>query len=350
MRKPFSDLDTVKTISFLCKDSLGNTISHSVNQLELLVSKRYGMLKSLNFLTFPNDTSYLLLASHNNLSSGIKNLKWKEIYDFEVGDEFHTHEYISGIPFQSDTYEKKIILSKINTQSSWIYTVDREYYLENYQGDTLYLRDTLTEIYPFYHYSDTISLKELFTCDGFGNCSGVHWSLNYSNNYQQVRKIYDNNYYNYFLVGDTCLTVFLGSSIPDTFYLAGLGGGYYHAAGSGSYDNRILEYYKKGSTTWGNPIDFGLYNEVQNIKIETKKLEVFPNPSTESIHVNLPEKLREDYLLILDGLGQLVMKKKLENIQEGDLLTLNIGDWTNGVYIIQIQTENAVWLNKIVKK
>ncbi len=345
-----SDLDSLKTISFFCKDSLGNTISHLVNQMKLEVSKHYGMLRSLNFLNFPNDTSFLLLASHNHLSSGVKNLKWKEIYDFEVGDEFHIHEYITGIPYQSDGYEKRIVLSKSNTSSSWIYIVDREYYFENDQGDTLHTRDTITEIYPFFYYSDTILPRELFNFDNFGNGSAVHWNVDYSQYYLQKKKIHKASFYDQVLIGDTCAVFLLGSSVPDTFYLENLGGGYYHAAGSGSYNNRILEYYKKTDCVWGNPINFGLFNHLKTINTAFFKLKTFPNPSSDLIYINIPVNLQKSKLTVFDVMGRVVINKKLRDIQQSEIFTLDIQGLTSGMYNIRIQSKDKIWQSKIVKQ
>ncbi len=46
--------DMVKKITFQAKDVNGSSISHSVNNMYLLLSENYGLIRTINFKVFPD--------------------------------------------------------------------------------------------------------------------------------------------------------------------------------------------------------------------------------------------------------------------------------------------------------
>lgn len=66
---------------------------------------------------------------------------------------------------------------------------------------------------------------------------------------------------------------------------------------------------------------------------QRKVIELFPNPSAESIQINLPHSAFPVDISIFDLMSQLILQKKIENQKE--LIQLN--NFTNGFYILHIK-------------
>jgi len=85
--------DQVKVISFQAKDLNGNNISHYLNQKIIKLSQHYGISKTFDLYYMPdieaNDTSSYILDGKTALHLGIQNLTWRDVYNFDAGDEFH---------------------------------------------------------------------------------------------------------------------------------------------------------------------------------------------------------------------------------------------------------------------
>jgi hypothetical protein len=80
--------------------------------------------------------------------------------------------------------------------------------------------------------------------------------------------------------------------------------------------------------------------EIQEIRAE--KIRVFPNPTTGTAYISLPKNV--DMMLISNELGQL--KYTLDNPREG-INTVEMRDWNNGIYIIQIKMQDKIQTQKI---
>jgi hypothetical protein len=116
-------VDSAKTVSFLAYNKNDEQIEHAINDKKIILSKNHGFVITLNFFFFPDlEGSYfyydhlqeLSLQGLTNPQIGIDNLTWKEVYDFDVGDEIHTY-YENNIPDGSDysSVKTKYILKYI---------------------------------------------------------------------------------------------------------------------------------------------------------------------------------------------------------------------------------------------
>ena len=89
--------DEVKVITFQAKDLNGNNIAHFLNQKTIKLTRHYGISGTYDLYFMPdiesNDGSSYSLAGKTNPSLGIRNLAWKDIYNFDAGDEFHWNGY-----------------------------------------------------------------------------------------------------------------------------------------------------------------------------------------------------------------------------------------------------------------
>lgn len=79
--------DSVKTISFWKKAANGTSVSDDNNGAKMKISRQYGLVSTPSILNFP--TEQLQLAGFDNPQKGVQNLTAAQIYDMQVGDEFH---------------------------------------------------------------------------------------------------------------------------------------------------------------------------------------------------------------------------------------------------------------------
>ncbi len=69
---------------------------------------------------------------------------------------------------------------------------------------------------------------------------------------------------------------------------------------------------------------------------------VYPNPAKNSIWVNLPDEMNEDYIIeIKNSLGQLMLQSKRE-------LSFDISSFPHGLYLISIQNKNVKATQKLI--
>ncbi len=75
-------------------------------------------------------------------------------------------------------------------------------------------------------------------------------------------------------------------------------------------------------------------------------LSVYPNPTNGLVQVTLPETLFGQTIILTNTMGQ-VLETKIIN---STMLDYNLQNLSNGIYFIQVQTENGLISKKIVKK
>lgn len=71
-------------------------------------------------------------------------------------------------------------------------------------------------------------------------------------------------------------------------------------------------------------------------------IHVFPNPAIDAFQIAFPQTLNgiEKKLIILNSLGEVILQKAIDPAAE--LETIQVQNWTRGVYIYQIQSESGV--------
>ena len=78
--------------------------------------------------------------------------------------------------------------------------------------------------------------------------------------------------------------------------------------------------------------------------IDRKSYSIFPNPTTGTIFIHLSENTTNSILEIKDYSGRSILKQRLENETE-----LNLSEFSSGAYFLLIQSEESVWMEKLVK-
>ena len=274
-------LDSVKTITIQTKDTSGSNINHPINGHEFKISKANGLINTINIIDFPDDTSSYTLVGHSNPDVGTVNLTAREIYNYNIGDEFHTKAFNQNgsAPWEFNSSDRiKIILNKtISTNQDTIeYLYYREEvqisnYTQNYDPDTVMFSDTLSETFII----SIISNLNQLTYEVLEDSSSFSFfSINQTHNKGQ--KVIDQSHYR---SGGNCWETYSGTAIANPYFLEGLGGWYYNDYmfwGGGFYE---LVYYKKGGNSWGTPINIKLMPKSKSRK---PNVTIFPNPFTES--------------------------------------------------------------------
>jgi len=230
----------------------------------------------------------------------------REIYDYEIGDEFHYSRYFS--PSMPDWF---------------IIKVDNKYYSPTLDSVFYHLDVVEWTINPsngnqiIKYYLDTLMYSKLD--------SAIHDSIDttYSNtNFYNNRKV---NLYSYYIIGE----------YTSHYYIEGVG--YYYDG----YDNmgyswwQEPRYYKKGNETWGTP----LIVSIAELQPEIFYLKAFPNPASSYISFEfINGSFSFTQIEILDVFGQ---QKMLRNIFRTEKLVLDVEDLESGLYFYRLYDSKA---------
>lgn len=123
--------DSVMTVIINYKNNSDNSpADHIFNGKEWKISQKHGFVKTYDLLNFPNDTNALALQGFN--SKGVKNLTELDIYNFEIGDIFHTMDSSVRTYFSAKNTISTVIDKKI-TDNELVYKIEN--WFNNYQND-----------------------------------------------------------------------------------------------------------------------------------------------------------------------------------------------------------------------
>ena len=332
--------DSVKTITIQAKDSSGNNISSPYNTLSIKISKQYGLIEGFNFFRFPygtTDQKYgqityktyekirVLGLAHHNI--GVTNLTAADVYDYDIGDEYHWLSYSSS--FNSIAYTDGYDIITINNK--YFSTNGDSVYYDIHLGSYQYSFDFLNNI-PTYTF-DTLFLGNKTISYDISNNHRIN-TFTLHNSWAQSA---DGNRKVLNLGGgwltDSCLIPPIEARhIYDSTYHKGIGlTSSYTFAGSYSFGRTFL-YYNKNGVQWGTPVNINLLSNVSNedIASNTLPLKVFPNPTNNILNFQFEEPINPAEIRVYSSIGQLIGQKEqtypLENI------VFDVSNWNRGVY------------------
>ena len=98
------------------------------------------------------------------------------------------------------------------------------------------------------------------------------------------------------------------------------------------------------SLVYNFTVDYPLSYEQMNAM--TKTSEVYPNPNNGSFNIKFGN-ITPNKVIVLDMLGKIVYQKNISNNYD-ELLKVNLGDKSKGIYIVQLQYADKVEQHKIV--
>lgn len=292
--------DSVKVISFQAKDSVNNNITHLLNQKFIKLSKHYGLSKMLDAIKVPYDTNFYQLAGKSVSNIGIQNLQWLEVFNYDIGDEFH---YKYGDPnFNSCDpygYASKVIKKILN--KTWLGDDTVTYieelcglYSHDYCNTWTYIHRTTTEIFHR-SYSWLPNLPDEFIrygdmADRYSFMIAPLINRRIKMNNSSATVFYDSCWtYNnpHFFYGYR--TIYLEEGLGCTADLTT------SAIGSGLYTyGTTLVYYKKGSETGGTPLAADCLSLSGTTELQdpgSAQVSILPNPADAQTLVTIMEKL-----------------------------------------------------------
>jgi hypothetical protein len=260
-------IDSVKVITLQAKDSAGQNIPGTFNGKEIRLSKNYGLSGIYDLYMFPQDTLLYTLAGRTIPMFGVQELTSDEIYDYAVGDEF---QYTGS--------------SSVNQANEPVYTWKELWTIEG--KDITGLPDSIS--YSIRKCKLLKTTQDLFTPDKF-NYTETLLTISYKLSQMQTECVYasfpDEFCPTYFESGAMASAYYLQSGDYNgritkgdrtrydknndcweywgypgsefTEYTAGLGITHKYRGsneyGDQNYEQK-LEYYKKGTETYGTPV------------------------------------------------------------------------------------------------
>ncbi|MBN2778666.1 MAG: T9SS type A sorting domain-containing protein, partial [Bacteroidales bacterium] len=85
-------------------------------------------------------------------------------------------------------------------------------------------------------------------------------------------------------------------------------------------------------------------SEVEQVWVDGE-IEVYPNPASVLLYLQLPENSGDAIVKIYDTTGRIVQSEKLVNNQN----TINIRSLTAGSYVLKVQFRDNCWSSRFIK-
>ncbi|MEA3447538.1 MAG: T9SS type A sorting domain-containing protein [Bacteroidota bacterium] len=112
-------------------------------------------------------------------------------------------------------------------------------------------------------------------------------------------------------------------------------------------DRSWYPYYDGNS--WELAVDHAIYPEVCANLSETisssviEKIQLFPNPGSGNFRIHCNEKLTDASISVYNYLGETILTQRINHTSE---VNIDISDYPQGMYFIQIHSEKGDWLKK----
>lgn len=282
------NMDSVKTIQLQVKDNLNNPITHPFNNKAIKCSKNYGLTQFYYIPDFPLDTNTYSLVGSNTPNAGTVNLTADAIFDYDIGDVFHTEDHYRSdfSPWMyRETNIRQVVLGKAvsGNQDTLRYSIARciNEYTNNTMTptpDTTITVDTITTTIVLSEYAFLNKLTHEINNDSSGYVSFFM--------HPQINRRAKGTIRNYYRAGPNCWQAVIGTPAPFTTYIEGLGGGYYNNPNLFIGEDRYeLVYYAKNGVTWGTPLnlDCNIRNATTTVAASTPTISVYPVPASDEV-------------------------------------------------------------------
>lgn len=280
------------------------------------------------------------------LANGQDSISVRDIYNFDVGDEFHYNDYN---PAERSSY-KLIILSKsFSSNNDTVFYTASKFGNKTVCCPTYSSFDDTINFYRIglnsYYYGnireDTCWLQQdSITTACKGNYDSVTVS-NYNGRLASKQMDYNQNAWDGFYYYSTTF---------NSLYVIGLGVAVY----SSSYVNNFsspqgvynqLVYYKKGSEIWGTPLVLGVK---ENQYSRDNKLSIYPNPTSGNLYVSAEGDKAINAVSIYGIQGNQI--KSLVLNQKKQMMVFEIDDLSCGMYIVNVLFDDGSVINKKILK
>jgi len=352
--------DPVKVIGFVRKDAGGNELDDVINEKNILLSEHYGLIQTFDNYVFPNEGFDYVIAGFESPVTGLLNLDAKDVYDFDIDDEFHfeyqdtfsAYDYedsivkiVSGIVGRKIRY----VIDRLDYDDSVTYTYSEcaknIHYFEGYP-DTNYVTETVTETIVF----DSIRPGVLNAYPGqkirgeWGTYYDIGYFHNSNYNFLPQKVIIDD----LFFKPDSCIEYSIFDPCCYTeYYIKSCGGPYFYWYDlGGQTDKNILVYFNKNNVEWGEPIARDCEDLLSAIEEKpTEKIEVLisPNPFSDYLMITIDSKVQQIIeVSLFDMEGILINSTELSDNE----FKMKTGMLPEGIYVLEVQTEDGTIIRK----
>jgi len=353
-------VDSVKIISLTRKDASGIVVTDAINGEEIRLSKNYGLIRLPKFDDFNNYMRFYEITGKTDPATGNINPDLNTIFDFEVGDEIHTHYSSNWFNYSISTEIwtiKRITDKSISPANNW----------KSYKYDICFLKTVKSapEWIPQYETGHQSATDTIFLNSGFAvelakepNQTyfelGPDWIISTTAflKLQRTAKFLNHNYpFAPSFPEDSCWSMVMVDGGCDPYYIKGLGGPYYDCPSNVYWYTYIQEvvYYIKGSETWGTPLNCDSLTHVGLTESPIiQKINIYPNPTTGALTVSIPAKVKGPCNLeIFENSGRLLKSITLNQ----PLQSFDISDFPAGLYNFELTTPGGeVFRGKIIRQ
>ena len=331
--------DSIKTFSLQLFDPGGNPVENPVNDRLIKISKSHGLIQFINLRDITNlipDSPNYSLVANDSLFPEKYFLTYGDIYDFEVGDEFHYKNEDTGIgPSGTENVIRRILNKTLYPAGDSVrYDVYERKWGWKYisEDSSVYYQNEDEYEWVYTHLSQKLFSPELLPMEAVVDDDYVYNRLIYSNQdtyngRYKVRKEGIQLLYN-----EGCIYL-PADSYSGTFS--------YFIKGCGELFNRVyqeivkeclpcehLVYFLKNEETWGEPL------AVQSHHAESYTVNLYPNPAKDRIIITSQNEISQVKLFNSTGKQFLLRSKIQSNVSE-----CNISDFPAGIYIVLIETK-----------
>ncbi len=261
-----------------------------------------------------------------------------DVFDFKPGDEIHVEKVYTSDAFSSNfSYENKrsisSFISRIDYPDSIVYEVERKIPTAHRAGfaplSYEYVHDTIT----------TVINPSLWFDELAGEPEIDEWSMGF--NFQMFAyyiydglavKVLSNLRYEHVFESDCWnYPIYDGPSL-NKYYYQGLGGPYYSRNWAFNSDYRTLEFFKKGDTKWGTPLDL----TASSTKEFSAEVARYPNPAHHFVKVRLPYDQNQVYFNVFDLTWRMVLMHLLNDNET----TIDVSRLKAGIYIYRLMKDD----------
>lgn len=338
--------DSMKTILLSVVDSNGNSVSHALNGRHLVMSKNYGLVRTVDLFFFPEVYFYddMQLVGADDIPGSYQNLTAKEIFDFQPGDEFHWKGEVHNGPYHSYQWKRWIIESKLTSSgldTIWYGLRLTEKDIHVYPdppADTNYVDTQVTKTYVL----GGLSELDLLSLEGFCNADEIECGYLKSSLAVNRRSKWVVPHYSTSSEDSSCIGPSVGSGLSQQYdYREGLGVFRYENM-DGVYDGwSQMVFYKKGSETWGTPIVFSGMDNPEDVLFSS-----FPNPAHDYLQLVLDPTSVGGQILMTDLAGRSILRHDIT----ASRMTIDLASLSPGTYCLLVTTSRGISARKLVCK
>jgi hypothetical protein len=337
--------DSVKTISLQLKDANGNSLSSDVNSLQLQLSKNYGCKQFCNVYEFPTNPSSAPLVGTTLPQAGLQLLSVKDIYDYQIGDEFHYHTYYDMETHTIIKTIKRVLNVRVSLNTDTVIYEMKEFREITDHSDNLisYTEDTIFESIvinePTFYPNQAIIGPDMFLDQRY---SSYTYTANVNYNNRSLIVPSENPYY---FKEQNCWQFIILEGSEYAGYAAGLGlttQYSYNTPTQEGYETHLV-YFKKGTEEWGTALTLSTYKKTE------QSSSLYPNPLQQGQQLQIETgNFQTKQVTIYNAIGTRV--KDISNTVSS-IGSIDVSELQPGLYVIQLLNEkNEFITSKLIIK